>query len=60
MEGRCGYSLGRSYAQYKQNDKVNFALPLAAFGDDRIQRNENLNFDKGPYIQLRLIYAISL
>jgi hypothetical protein len=59
-EGRFGYSLGRSYAQYSQDDKIDLALPLATIGDDRTQLNESSNFNNGAYINLRLVYAIKI
>lgn len=60
IEGRYGYSFGRSYAQYNQNDKIDLALPLTTIGDDRTQLNESSNFNNGAYVHLRLIYAIKL
>lgn len=59
-EGRFGYSLGRSYAQYNQDDKIDLALPLATIGDGRTQLNESSNFNNGAYINLRLVYAIKI
>lgn len=60
IEGRYGYSFGRSYAQYDQDDKIDLALPLATIGDDRTQINENANFSNGAYAHVRLVYAIKL
>lgn len=60
IEGRYGYSFGRSYAQYNQDDKIDFALPLATIGDDRTQLNESSNFINGAYAHVRLFYAIKL
>ena len=60
IEGRYGYSFGRSYAQYNQDDKIDFALPLATIGDDRTQLNESSNFINGAYAHVRLVYAIKL
>ncbi len=60
VEGRYGYSFGRSYAQYNQDDKINLALPLVTIGDDRTQLNENANFSNGAYANLRLVYEIKL
>ncbi len=60
IEGRYGYSFGRSYAQYNQNDKIDLALPLATIGDNRTQLNENSNFSNGAYAHVRLVYAINL
>jgi hypothetical protein len=60
IEGRYGYSFGRSYAQYNQDDKIDLALPLATIGDDRTQLNESLNFSNGAYAHVRLVYAIKI
>jgi hypothetical protein len=60
IEGRYGYSFGRSYAQYKQNNKIDLALPLATIGDDRTQLNESLNFSNGAYAHIRIVYAIKI
>ncbi|GAA4301238.1 DUF6268 family outer membrane beta-barrel protein [Aestuariibaculum suncheonense] len=60
VEGRYGYSLGRSYKQYNQDDKIDLALPLVTIGDDRTQLNENSNFNNGAYANVRLVYAIKL
>lgn len=58
IEGRYGYSFGRSYAQYDQDDKIDLGLPLATIGDDRAQVNSN--FSNGAYVHVRLVYAIKL
>ena len=60
IEGRYGYSFGRSYAQYNKADKIDLALPLATFGDNRTQLNESANFNNGAYAHVRLVYAIKL
>ena len=60
IEGRYGYSFGRRYAQYSQDDKIDLALPLATLGDDRTPLNESSNFSNGAYAQIRLVYAITL
>ena len=60
IEGRYGYSFGRSYAQYDENEKIELALPLATIGDNRTQINESSNFNNGTYAHVRLVYAIKL
>lgn len=60
IEGRYGYSFGRSYAQYDENEKIDLALPLATIGDNRTQINESSNFNNGTYAHVRLVYAIKL
>ncbi|MDN3642830.1 DUF6268 family outer membrane beta-barrel protein [Lutimonas halocynthiae] len=57
-EGRIGYALGRSYAQYEADQKVDFSIPLIGFGDDRVQKN--VSFHDGVIASLRLVYSISL
>ncbi len=58
IEGRAGHSLGRSYAQYEADQKVDFSLPLVGFGDDREQKN--IVFKDGVIIDLRLVYNIPI
>ena len=56
LEGRVGYSLDRRYEQYDANDKIDFAIPLVNFGDNRIQKN--VSFYDGGYANLRLVYSV--
>jgi hypothetical protein len=58
LEGRFGYALSRSYAQYEEDEKVDFSLPLVGFGDDRVQKN--ISFHDGPIASLRLVYNIAI
>jgi hypothetical protein len=58
IEGRFGYALGRSYAQYEADQKVDFSLPLISFGDDRVQKN--VSFHDGFIASLRLVYSIPI
>ena len=60
VEGRYGYSIGRSYSQYGQDDKIDLALPLVTIGDDRTRLNKNAAFSNGAYAHVRLVYAINL
>lgn len=60
LEGRYGYSFGRSYGQYDQNDKIDLTLPLVTIGDDRTQINKSTNFSNGAYAHVRIVYAINL
>ncbi|THD65869.1 hypothetical protein E7Z59_14915 [Robertkochia marina] len=60
IEGRYGYSFGRSYGQYREDDKFDLALPLVTIGDDRTQVNKNADFKNGAYVNVRLVYAIKL
>ena len=58
VEARFGHSFGRSYAQYEADQKVDFAIPLVAFGDDRVQKN--VTFEDGFIASLRLVYNIEI
>lgn len=56
LEGRFGQSMSRIYKQYSADQKVDFAVPLATFGDDR--EAKNIQFEDGLFVELRLIYSI--
>jgi hypothetical protein len=56
IEGRFGRALGRSYAQYAADEKIDFGLPLVSFGDNRTQKNAN--FNSGWIAELRLVYSV--
>ena len=58
LEGRFGYTLGRSYAQYEADQKVDFTLPLVGFGDNRIQKN--ISFHDGFIASVRFIYNVPI
>ena len=58
VEGRIGYALGRSYAQYEADQKGDFSIPLVGFGDERVQKN--VSFHDGVIASLRFVYSISL
>ena len=58
VEARFGKALSRSYKQYGPDDKVDFAIPLAAFGDDRVPKN--IQFKDGMFVELRVIYSIPI
>jgi hypothetical protein len=57
-EARFGRTLGRKYTQYEGDQKVDFAIPLVTFGDDRVQKN--VLFDNGLFVNLRLVYNIPI
>lgn len=57
-EVRMGYALGRSYAQYDSDQKVDFSIPLIGFGDDRIQKN--ISFHDGFIASLRFVYSVPI
>lgn len=58
VEARMGYALGRSYAQYEEDQKVDFSIPLVGFGDNRIQKN--VSFHDGAIASLRIVYAVPI
>lgn len=58
VEGRVGYALGRSYAQYEADQKVDFSLPLIGFGDDRVQKN--ISFNDGMIASIRFVYSVPI
>ncbi len=58
FEIRMGFALGRDYQQYDENDKVDFALPLVNFGDERVQKN--ISFNGGPFVRGQLVYNLPL
>lgn len=58
IEGMVGRTVGRSYTQYAGDQTVSFALPLVAFGDDRIAKN--VTFKDGMIFTLKLIFNLPL
>ena len=58
LEGRFGYALGREYAQYAGDQKVDFRLSIINFGDNRVQKN--VLFQNGPIAAIRLVYNLPL
>jgi hypothetical protein len=60
IEGMVGRALGRKYRQYEGDQKVNFAIPLVTFGDERVIKNEVAEFSDGLILTLKLIYSIPM
>lgn len=58
LETRFGYSLGRVYAHYEGDQKMDLRLSILNFGDDRIQKN--VNFNSGPIASVRFVYSLVL
>ncbi len=58
LEGRFGYALGRSYAQYSADQTVPLRITILKFGDERVAKNTE--FNPGPIISLRLAYNLPL
>ncbi|MBN1118045.1 MAG: hypothetical protein JXA77_12615 [Bacteroidales bacterium] len=58
IEARIGKSMSRVYKQYAADDKLDLAMPLVTFGDNRTVKN--VQFEDGMYCELRLIYRIKI
>lgn len=58
LQTKIGYSLGRSYRVYKEDDKVKFALPLLYFNDQRKQLNTD--FENGILFQFQVLYRVQI
>ena len=60
VEGMVGRTMGRKYRQYEGDQKVDFAIPLVTFGDNRVIKNEYAEFKDGMILTLKLIYNIAM
>lgn len=61
VEGMVGRAMGRSYRQFEGDQKVDFAIPLVAFGDDRVVKSDlDTGFDDGLILTLKLIYNMPM
>lgn len=58
IEGMVGRTFGRGYKQYAGDQKVSFAIPLVAFGDDRTVKN--VTFNDGMIFTLKLIFNLKV
>ena len=58
LETRVGYSLGRVYEQYVEDQKMKLRLSIIHIGDERVQKN--VNFNSGPLASVRLVYSLPL
>lgn len=56
VEAMAGRALGRSYKQFAGDQKVDFALPLVTFGDNRTVKNAT--FNDGFILTLKLVINI--
>lgn len=54
LQTKVGYSIGRSYKAYADDDKTDFALSSFRFGDDRTALNPT--FNNGMIYKIRLLY----
>jgi len=58
IEGRFGHTLNRKYAQYEEDQKIDFRIIIWSIGDDRQQKN--INFENGLIANLRLVYNLPI
>lgn len=58
VEAMVGRSFGRSYKQFAGDQKVDFAIPLVTFGDNRTVKNAT--FNDGLIFTLKLLINIQL
>jgi hypothetical protein len=58
VEGMIGRTFGREYSQYAGDQKVSFAIPLIAFGDNRTVKN--VTFKDGMIFTLKLIFNMKV
>lgn len=58
VEGRFGHTLDRQYAQYAEDQKLGLRLMIVDFGDDRVQKNAEIN--NGFIANIRLVYNLPL
>ena len=58
LQTKTGYSIGRSYKVYDDNDKTNLAVSAFRFGDDRTVLNPT--FKNGLLFKVRLIYRFHI
>ncbi|MEN8229473.1 MAG: DUF6268 family outer membrane beta-barrel protein [Bacteroidota bacterium] len=56
LEGMVGRSFGRNYKQFAGDQKVDFAIPLISFGDNRTVKN--VTFKDGILLQLKLVINV--
>ena len=54
LQTKVGYSIGRSYTAYADDDKTDFGLSAFRFGDDRTELNPT--FKDGVIFRVRLLY----
>lgn len=54
LKGQVGYSIGRSYRVYENNDKMDFGISAFKFGDNRQQLAPD--FADGMVTRLQFIY----
>ncbi|PBQ30468.1 hypothetical protein CNR22_01360 [Sphingobacteriaceae bacterium] len=58
FQTKAGYSVGRSYRVYEENDKITFGLPATFIGPKRKQLNSD--FSDGAIFQLSFLYRFNV
>lgn len=58
IQTKTGYSIGRSYKAYDDNDKVDMGISAFRIGDERTVLNPT--FNDGPIFRIRLIYRFHI
>jgi hypothetical protein len=58
IRGMAGVSLGRSFREYQNSDKIDFGLSLFRFGDDRVPLNTD--FEDGAFGRVEVAYRYYL
>ncbi|PCJ65927.1 MAG: hypothetical protein COA58_07550 [Bacteroidetes bacterium] len=58
VRGMVGFSLGRSFRVYDNDDKIDFGLSSFRFGDDRAPLNQD--FKNGMFYRTELVYRYYL
>jgi hypothetical protein len=58
VEAMAGRTFGRGYWQYDGDQKVDFAIPLVTFGDNRTPKN--VTFKDGMIFTLKLIFNMKV
>jgi hypothetical protein len=56
LEALVGRTFGRSYRQFAGDQKVDFAIPLVTFGDNRTVKN--VTFNDGLLLNLKLVINV--
>lgn len=56
LEARAGYSVSKDYGLFAEDQKIDLALPLYYFGDNRTRSNGE--YFTTPFVHLRLLYSI--
>ena len=58
LNGKLGYTLGRSYPVYAKDDKLDWQLMFMKFGDERIQLNSKI--EDGVFIEFTLSFKVDI